>query len=216
MNTPCRLGSLAIAGSFLLAATVSAAAQSDACATIASAKFNQWRQVRLEVQRAKTFTDGSVVKDDLIVTQSTAYKKDGGAWTSAGITLRERAVPSPKQILHDMRLDQCTQAGHDTVNGAPATVYTYSYLPDRAGFVAQGRLWISDVSGLPLREEFQEPAPPANQKIAKAISASYIYNDDVEIPRSAEVANDLRLYNNASVVRNMQSGSSGGLGGAEQ
>jgi hypothetical protein len=218
MNTPYRLGSLAIAGSFLLAATVSAAAQSatsDACATIASAKFNEWRQVRLEVQRAKTFTDGSVVNDDMIVTQSTAYKKDRGTWTSAGITLRERAVPSPNKILHDMRLGQCTQAGHDTVNGAPATVYTYSYLPDRAGFVAQGRLWVSDVSGLPLREEFQDPSPPANQKVAKAISATYTYNDDVEVPRGAEVANDLRLYNNASAVRNMQSGGSG-VGGAEQ
>src|ERR1700722_148245 len=152
------LASLAITGSILLAGAVDAFAQqagtSDACATIASAKFNQWRQMRLDVQRAKTFADGSVVNDELIVTGNTAYKTDHGSWTSAGITLRERAVASPKQILHDMRLGQCTQAGHDTINGTAATIYTYSYLPDDAGFVAQGRLWISDVSGGPVGGEF--------------------------------------------------------------
>ncbi len=222
MKTRYSLASLAIAGSFVVAGTIGAAAQSampatsDACATIATAKFNQWRQMRLRIERSKTFADGSVVNDDLIVTENTAFKKDGSGWTSAGITLRERAVPSPKRILRDMRLGQCTQSGQETVDGQSAMIYTYSYLPDDAGYTAQGRIWISEATGLPLREDFQEPSPPANQKIAKAISATYTYNDDVHIPRGAEVANAQRLFNTASAVRNMQSGTAGGLGGAQQ
>jgi len=208
------LSSLAMAGTILLAGTVGAAADSampqGACATIASAKFQQWRQMRMLMQRSKTFADGRTTNDELILTENTAYKNGHGGWTSAGITLRERAVPSPKQILHDMRLAECTQGAHETVDGTSATVFDYSYLPDDGGYVAHGRMWISDVTGLPVREELDEPAPPANDKVAKTIMATYLYNADVQIPRGAEVANSQRLWNNAAAVRNMQGSLNGG------
>lgn len=213
------VGSIAVAGSMLLAGTVGAfaddAMSSGVCATIAKAKFEQWRQVRLLVQRTKTFADGETKNDELIVTENTAYKLDRGGWTSAGITLYERAVPSPKNILTNMKLADCSQDGHDVVDGQPAMLYSYTYLPDGGGYVAHGRMWISEATNLPVREEFQEPAPPANAKIAKAISATYLYNDDVHIPQTAQLSNSQRLWNNAAVVRNMQTGG-GGLGGPQQ
>ena len=130
--------------------------------------------MRLEVQRSKTFTDGAVVNDELIVTENTAYKRDGGNWSSAGITLRERAVPSPKRILRDMRLAECSQAGHDPTKSTgrlPQSTPTAISLTTR-GLSPKGESGFPTCSGIAsCAEEFQEPAPPANQKIAKAISA---------------------------------------------
>ena len=70
-------------------------------------------------------------------------------------------------------------------------------------------------AGLPVREAFVEPAPPANARIAKAIEATYRYNGNVAVPTAAELAEARRLTNNQAVVRNMQSGG-GGLGGPQQ
>lgn len=207
-------GCLALALGTVLA-TAAAAEPSADCATIASAKYQQWRQPSLEVERAKTFADGSIVKDLLIVTPTTAYKKDGSTWTSAGITVRERSVASPDHIMNDMKLATCTKSGTGYEAGTPVSIYTLTYATDSDGFTAHGTIWISDVTGLPVREEFNEPAPPANDRVAKMISATYHYNDDVVVPRQAELAESRRLVNNAAVVRNMQSGG-GGLGGPQQ
>ena len=210
------LGSVAIVGSVFIG--VPAIAQSmDAspvCAQIANAKYQQWRQPKLFIDRSKTFENGSTASDKMIVTENTAYYKDDSrSWTSAGITLRERAVGSPEKILRDMRLAECTKGA----SADNATVYTFDYLPGDDGTVASGKIWISDATGLPLREEFsQSSPPPANRKVAKTISATYHYNGDVIVPRGAELADAQRLNNNWSVVRNMQSGSAGGLGGPQQ
>ena len=214
------LGSLAIAGSLLLGGTTSAFADNGAsasgpCFNIAMAKFNQWRQTRMSVRRTMTFADGRRESDELILTENTAYKEYRGSWTSAGITLRERAVSSPRAIFASMRLGSCTLSGHEDFDGQSASVYTYTYLPDAAGYVARGQIWISDVTGLPLREDLVEPAPPTNRMIASAITAVYNYNGDVVIPGRAQVANAQRLFNNSSVVRRMQSGGQTG-GGAQQ
>ncbi len=213
-------GSLAIAGSLLLGGTTGAFAEygappNAACSAIAMAKFNQWRQMRVSVRRTKTFADGRRETDELIVTENTAYKEYRGSWTSAGITLRERAVSSPREILANMRLASCTLSRHEDFDGQSASVYAYMYLPDNAGYVARGQIWISDVTGLPLREDMIEPAPPANHMIASSITVIYNYNGDVVIPGAAEVANAQRLYNNASVLRRMQGSGSGTSGPAQ-
>jgi len=200
------LGSVALAASFLFVSTSIASAD---------AKFGQWQQQRLQVARSKTFEDGATVNDLLIVTVNTAYKKDGALWTSAAINVRERAIASPEMVLRDMQLADCTKDGSAYEGGEPATVYVYTYQTDANGYTAHGKMWISDATGLPLREEFSEPAPPANHRIAKAISATYRYNSDVEVPRGAELANERRLYNNQAVVRSQQAGVNGAGGPAQ-
>jgi len=62
-------------------------------------------------------------------------------------------------------------------------------------------------TGLPLREEMQDPAPPANAMVAMAISAVYEY--DVAIPRGAELADSSRLNQTDQLMRNIQSGVGG-------
>lgn len=216
MTKRCVLGSIAILGSILVVGPALADPSGD-CMAIAKAKFEQWRQPKLFIERSKTFEDGHTVKDSMIVTENTAYyREEPRSWTSAGITIRERAVGSPEKILHDMRLAQCDKGASTTKDGVPATAYQFSYLPGDDGTIANGTLWISDQTGLPVHEEFSQSAPPpANQKVAKTITATYRYNADVVVPRGAELADQTRLNNNWSVVRNMQSGG-GGLGGPQQ
>ena len=74
-------------------------------------------------------------------------------------------------------------------------------------------MWISDATCLPLKEEMQDPAPPANAMVANAIAATYTYNDDVQVPAGAELADSTRLFNAAQLLRHLQSGSGTGLGG---
>ena len=216
MTKRCVLGSIAVLGSILVAGPALAGPSGD-CAAVAQAKFEQWRQPKLWIERSKTFEDGRVVNDSMIVTENTAYyREEPKSWTSAGITIRERAVGSPEKILHDMRLAECSKGASMTKDGQPVTAYQFSYLPGDDGTIANGTLWISDQTGLPVREEFSQSAPPpANQKVAKTITASYRYNADVTVPRGAELADQTRLNNNWAVVRNMQSGGNG-LGGPQQ
>lgn len=207
-------GSVVILGGALL--TVPAFADSSVdCSVIAKAKYQQWEQPRLLIDRSKTFEDGTTRTDMLIVTERTAYKEDGGSWTSAAISLPERAIRSPDDIMRAMRLGECSKGQSVQVSGQSATVYNYTYTTDANGYTANGTMWISDTTGLPVREDFAETAPPANAKIAKAISATYLYNADVVVPGRAEVSESRRLNNNAAVVRNMQTGG-GGLGGPQQ
>lgn len=217
MQDRCVIGLLAIAGGLLAAVPGFAAdASSSACQTIAQAKYQQWKQPRLLIARSKTLADGTVANDVMIVTENTAYRKYRSGWTSAGITLWERDVRSPDLILGAMKLASCTRGASVEEAGQPATRYDLTYLPDASGYSAHGTIWISDMTGLPLREDMQDPAPPANALVATSMSATYRYNADVEVPRGAEVADSNRLNNNQAVVRNMQSGSAGGLGGPAQ
>lgn len=106
--------------------------------------------------------------------------------------------------------------GRRVAANQPATVCTYDYLPDDNGFVAHGKMWISGTTGLPVKEEMQDPAPPANAMVANAIAATYTYNDDVQVPAGAELANSTRLFNAAQLMRHLQSGSGTALGGGHR
>src|SRR5271155_2350654 len=124
MTKRCVLGSIAVLGSLLVVGPALADPSGD-CAAIAQAKFEQWRQPRLFVDRSKTFDDGHIVTDAMIVTENTAYYRESTrSWTSAGITVRERAVGSPEKILHDMGLAQCAKGASMTKDGQPVTAYT--------------------------------------------------------------------------------------------
>jgi hypothetical protein len=190
------------------------ASQTDTCLILARAKHEQWLQHRVLIEQSKTFADGSVKPTAILVTENTAYAKRRNSWKSAAVTVRERMVPPPDTILASMRLATCTKEAAVQMANQTATLYSYDYLPDKDGFVAHGKMWISESSGLPLREEMQDPAPPANAMVATAISATYTYNDDVVVPRGAELADNKRLFDTMMSVKNAQGGfQAGGSGG---
>src|SRR5271163_1754863 len=113
-------GSVAIVGSVFIGTSAFAQSMgsSPVCAQIATAKYQEWRQPKLFIDRSKTYENGSTMTDKMIVTENTAYYKDDNrAWTSAGITLRERAVGTPEKILRDMRLAECSKGASANIAG---------------------------------------------------------------------------------------------------
>jgi len=210
----------ALTGAFVLAAFSAQAmdaappAPDEACMTLAEAKHDQWLQKRVLIQQSKTFADGSTKAVAILVTENTAYLRARTQWRSRSVSIRERAVPSAGQILFAMGLAHCAKDSTVREANQAATLYVYDYVPDDKGFVAHGKMWISDATGLPLKEEMQDPAPPANAMVANAISATYTYNDDVQVPAGAELADSTRLFNAAQLLRHLQSGPGAAGGGS--
>ena len=202
---------LALAVSFAQAMDAAPPAFDGTCMMLAEAKHDQWLQHRVLVKQTKTFADGSTKAIAILVTENTAYLQARTQWRSRSVSVRERAVPTAGQILTGMGLAHCTRDTAVQEGNKAATLYAYDYLPDDKGFVAHGKMWISDATGLPLKEEMQDPAPPANAMVANAIAATYTYNDDVQVPAGAELADSTRLFNAAQLLRHLQSGT--GLGG---
>ena len=194
--------SLAATGAILFAGSVCAdqapagASLPSACGTVALAKFQQWTQPKLMVEQTNTFADGSKRAMELIVTENTAYARFGHFWKTAMVTRPERGVGSPQLLARKMGLATCVKSDHVQEAGGPATVYTYSYTPDDNGTVSKGTLWVSDATGLPIRQEFDQVGPLANSRVATTIEATYAYNDDVTVPRGAELAEQTRLFRN--------------------
>jgi hypothetical protein len=168
----------------------------DSCAVVALAKFKQWTQPRILIDQTNIFADGSKRGMELIVTENTAYAQFGHFWKTAQVTRPERGVGSPKMLAKHMGLATCAKGDEVQEAGGPATVYTYSYTPDDNGTVSKGTLWISDATGLPVRQQFDQNGPPANSHVATTIESTYSYNTDVTLPRGAELADDTRLFRN--------------------
>jgi hypothetical protein len=195
-------GMLAAAGIILFGSGASAdpapadASLPSACEAVALAKFQQWTQSRLMVEQTNTFADGSKRGLELIVTEDTAYARLGRRWITANVTRPERGVATPQLLAKRMGLATCTKGDHVQEGGVAATVYTYTYTPDNDGTVSKGTLWVSDATGLPLRQEFDQNGPLANSRVATTIETSYVYNDDVTVPRGAELAENTRLFRN--------------------
>jgi len=207
--------STSFATTFAQAADV-APPEEDTCLVLAKAKYDQWTQRRVLINQTKTFEDGSTKAVTLLVTENTAYLQSRTQWRSRSVAIRDRAVPPPEKIAQAMGLGTCTKAGDVTEADQAATLYSYDYVPDKDGYVAHGKMWISNESGLPLKEEMQDPAPPANAMVAKAITATYKYNNDFEIPPDAERAESNRLFDASQLMRHLQSGSGTGLGGGRR
>lgn len=188
-----------------LSAPALAADDSDPCMSVALAKYHQWNQRRIEISETKTFADGSKKSSQLFVTSNTAYvSRSRTHWHSVAASRGDRAAPSPDVILANMKLADCTESDGVQEGGQAATLYTYSYQPDANGYVSTGKLWVATASGLPLREDMTDPAPPANRLVATAISSTYLYNGDVVIPRGAELAESNRLFYNQGSVAGAQ------------
>ena len=179
-------------------------ASTDQCVAVATAKYQQWHQPRVLLQRTKTFAKGSVATDEIIVTPNTGYKLYEGSWSTANITIPERGAASPEVMLATMRLAECSEDGTEEMSGQPVTHYVYSYKPDDNGFVSHGEMWISNATGLPLKQNLRESEPPANRLVATSISTTYAYNDAVEVPKGAVNAEATRLFTNAMSIEHYQ------------
>jgi hypothetical protein len=196
------LGVLTVGACFFCVGAASAS--TDACMTVAAAKYQQWLQPRVLLRKTKTFSNGSVLTDEIIVTIDTAYVLHRGHWWAGNIGQNERGARSPEHLLMNMGLANCEEGKAAPVSGQPARLYSYSYSADRNGFVTRGAMWISDATGLPLREELHETAPPANPFVATAVETTYAYNADVHVPLAAENADSDRLFQTKTLLEHLQ------------
>ena len=177
---------------------------------LAQAKSKQWTQRRILIEQTRTFADASTETASILVTGDTAYLQRRGVWRSRAVPYRERPIRLPEATLKGMGLGTCITVGGVREAKQAATIYSYDYLPDDQGYIAHVRLWVSDSTGLPLREEMLDPAPPANAMVATSISATYQYNDEFDIPAGAEKTESTRLFDVRQSVLHQQAGIAGG------
>ncbi|HLY04732.1 MAG TPA: hypothetical protein VKR31_03195 [Rhizomicrobium sp.] len=101
-----------------------------------------------------------------------------------------------------MGLSDCAKGDSVQEAGQAATVYTYDVgTDDNTG---SATVWIADSTGLPLREEMQDDKPKPSQPVK--ISAVYAYGSAVQIPKAAELAEQVRLWRVQDQVRALQQG----------
>jgi len=220
MGNRCTIGAAALLGAFLVYGPAQAdtdaatASPADDCMIVAGAKFEQWRQPRVLIHTVKTYSNGSSSNFDLIVTPDTAYVGSNGLWGTGNVTIRQRVAQSPQQVLANMQLGQCEKDGDAEEAGQATTKITYRYLPDKRGFIAHGAIWISNATGLPVREDMEEGGPPASHHVAASMTAGYKYNADVQIPAEADHQELFREFLNREAIMGFQSaaGTSSAMG----
>jgi hypothetical protein len=183
--------------------TAAAPPSADACADVALAKFKQWTQPRVQADQTNTYGDGSKKSRELIVTENAAYVQSGSIWVTGNITRAERGVASPEMLEKNMGLASCAKGDRVQQGGQSVTVYILHYQPDRDGISSLGTLWVSDATGLPLRQEFQLNGPVNHPRIATTMESSYIYNDDVTVPTSAKLADTVRRFREGGMLNGM-------------
>ncbi|HEY4941049.1 MAG TPA: hypothetical protein VII56_06445 [Rhizomicrobium sp.] len=184
---------------------------SDLCLIVAGAKVAQWSQQRVMIREARTFADGSKKDSETIFTVNAAYAHWlGRAWNTVQFLVPQRSISSPDVAARNMKLADCRLQGPAQEGGQSASIYTYSYLPDSDDSHTSGQIWISDSTGLPLRQELSLQEPQPDPKVAVNISAHYSYGDDVHVPSGAELAEDVRRFRVQQWVRDLQAGRSGG------
>jgi hypothetical protein len=166
----------------------------DPCVTVASAKFEQWNQPRFMIRRTETFSDGSKKEIEAIFTEDTAYGHDVGLpWETENLVRKERALPPPDALVKRMGLTECQPAGPAPDTKQPSSLFTYAYIPDAHASRVAGKMWISDSSNLPLRQELSQE-PETNRKVAVGISSTFAYGDDVQVPKGAIQSNNFRRW----------------------
>jgi hypothetical protein len=153
----------------------------DLCLKVAEAKVKQWNEARIRRERTDAFADGTTRTSEMVVTEDALYLHYRGIWWS-GQTLRaQRRADSAGAVAGRMGLSSCSVDRGVAAEPGPVTVYTYS---QGQGMI--GALWVSDATGLPLREEIDQPAG-APAKPGK-VSLRYAYGADVHVPNGAQLA----------------------------
>ncbi|HEX4158379.1 MAG TPA: hypothetical protein VHY79_07870 [Rhizomicrobium sp.] len=166
----------------------------DPCVNVANAKFAQWNQQRFMIHRTETFSDGSKKEIEAIFMEDVAYGHEVGLpWETENLVRKERALPPPDVLVKRMGLAECQLAGTARDIKQPASLFTYGYIPDSKASHVTGKMWISDSSDLPVRQELSQEAE-TNHKVPVAMSATFAYGDDVQVPKGAVQSNNLRRW----------------------
>jgi len=175
---------------------------SDACMRVASAKMTEWGQARLLRDRMDTYEDGSKLDTTVIFTENGMFHLIKGVWRTGQATRHQRSAGSPSSVVHNMGLTACASDGADQIDGQKTLVYSYEQGPDM-----KSRLWVSETTGLPMREEIDQK--PSRYDIPAKIVMTYRFNDDVHVPLVAEMRNNMRMKYSQDWTRYMASGTPG-------
>jgi hypothetical protein len=93
---------------------------------------------------------GKTTQSELITVNGSRYVMVSGRWAKSPATttqLREQEAENKKNA----KVFSCKKAGGEMVNGEPTTIYTIHSETEDAK--SDGKLWISNLRGLPLKEE---------------------------------------------------------------
>ncbi|HTT99025.1 MAG TPA: hypothetical protein VMF58_13310 [Rhizomicrobium sp.] len=175
---------------------------SDACMKVAGAKVAEWNQARVMRDRMDTYADGSKLDTQIYFTENGMFQLIKGVWRTGQATRHQRSAGSMSSAAHTMGLTACTADGADNVDGQSALVYSYEQGPDM-----KSRMWVSSATGLPLRAEIDQK--PARYDIPAKIVMTYAYNDDVRVPKVAQLKNDMRMKYSQDWLRYMATGTPG-------
>lgn len=168
---------------------------SDPCLSVAEAKFSQWTAPRMMIQETQTFADGTNQKIEAIFTEDSAYAHVvGRPWMTVNHSRGQRHPMSPEKLVRNMGLIDCTREGSAKDEGQATSLYTYDYRPDENANHVSGKIWISDSTALPMRQELSQELETAHHHVPVAISARFFYGDAVQVPKDARRADELRRF----------------------
>ncbi|MGH6889519.1 MAG: hypothetical protein ACREHF_10020 [Rhizomicrobium sp.] len=169
--------------------------QTNPCLNVAAAKSSQWRAKRMMVRETQTFADGTNRQIEAIFTEDVAYAHIvGQPWMTKNLTRWERSVAAPDKVMKSMGLTGCELVGPATENLQPVSLYTFGYVPDANAIHVTGKIWISDATSLPIRQELDQKLEAAHEHVPVAITAQFSYGDSVKIPASAIRADESRRF----------------------
>lgn len=147
------------------------------------------------IEETQTFADGTNRKIEAIFTPDVAYAHIvGQPWMTKNLTRGERHLVAPEKLVRSMGLTDCelVRAGAD--DRERVSLYTFDYAPDRNASHVTGKIWISDLTSLPVRQELDQEQEPAHEHIPVAISARFFYGNEVLIPAAAIRADETRRW----------------------
>jgi hypothetical protein len=180
----------------LASQTIAASAQpADACLSVASAKYSQWAAPRMMIQETQTFADGTSRQIEAVFTEDSAYAHVvGRPWMTVNHSRGQRNAAAPDRLVKSMGLTDCAVVGSGRDGRQPVSIYSYDYMPDENAGHVSGKIWVSDATSLPVRQELNQEMEPGHHHVPVAISARFFYGDDVQVPTGARRADELRRF----------------------
>lgn len=168
---------------------------SDPCVSVAAAKFSQWDSPRMMIQETQTFADGTNRKIEAVFTEDSEYAHIvGQPWMTVNHSRGQRHTMPVEKLVKSMGLTDCTLEGPARDEGQRTSLYTYDYRPDENANHVSGKIWISDSTDLPIRQELSQELEAAHHRVPVAISARFLYGDAVQVPTGARRADELRRF----------------------
>lgn len=188
---------LAPLAAFASETALAAGQPADPCLSVAAAKSSQWAAKRMMVRETQTFADGTSRRVEAIFTDNGAYAHIvGQPWKTSNLLRGQRGVTSAEKLVKSMDLTNCELVGPAMDEKQHVLVYTYDYAPDANASQVTGRIWISDSTSRPVRQELKQETEAAHGNVPVAISARFLYGDAVQVPSDATRADETRRFLN--------------------